>query len=132
MRFNERDLLELGMSKADVATLRAILDHVTGLDEKTTEAGITAAAGGGQAAGTAIIGDINEVSTVVTAGDSVTLPTAVPGYYILIINKGAEAMDVFPAASDNLGAGVDTAVSLAAGTNITYASYDVTNWVTVV
>ena len=50
------------------------------------------------------------------------------GYKIHIINDGAEACDVFPASGDNLGAGADTAASLAAGANITYVAYDATNW----
>ena len=94
-----------------------------------TTAGITAFATGGQANAVLLGSAINEVSTVATTADSVKLVSAEAGIKMTIINNGANAMDVFPATSDNLGAGVDTAVSLAAGANITYISYDVTNWV---
>ena len=90
-------------------------------------AGITADVGSAQG-GNPITTDINEISICATAGDSITLPIAVAGLRITIINNGAEAADVFPASDDNLGAGVDTAASLAAGSNITYASYNTVNW----
>jgi len=100
----------------------------TGLHTRSTTAGITAFATGGQASATQLTTDINELSTVATGGDSVKLPTAAAGLTITVINNGASACDVFPNTSDDLGAGVDTAVSLAAGANITYAAYDATNW----
>ena len=100
----------------------------TGLHKRSVTAGITAFATGGQASAVELTTDINVVSIVGTGGDSIKLPTAVAGYSIIIINNGANAMDVFPNTSDDLGAGVDTAVSLAAGSNITYVSYSATNW----
>ena len=99
----------------------------TGLRTHSGTAGITADVGSAQG-GSPLTTDINEISTCANIGDSVTLPTATAFLRITIINNGANAADVFPASSDNLGAGVDTAVSLAAGANITYASYDATNW----
>ncbi len=92
------------------------------------DAAITAFAGGGQGSAVELTARINEISTVATTGDSVKLRTAVPGLIATIKNNGANAADVFPATGDNLGAGVNTAVSLAAGVKITYESYDSTNW----
>ena len=94
------------------------------------ESGITADTGSAQG-GSPLTKYINEISTCANAGDSVTLPTAVPGLKVIIINNGANAADVFPASGDNLGAGANTAASLASGANITYVSYDSTNWVSV-
>jgi hypothetical protein len=93
----------------------------------SVEAGITADTGSAQG-GSPLTNDLNEISTCANAGDSVTLPTAVAGLRVTIINNGAQACDVFPASGDNLGAGVDAAASLASGSNITYAAYDATNW----
>jgi hypothetical protein len=92
-------------------------------------AGQTADVGSAQG-GLPITTGIIEISTVGTIGDSTTLPTAAAGIIVRIINNGANACDVFPASGDNAGAGVDTAVSLAAGANITYVAYDATNWET--
>lgn len=90
--------------------------------------GLTADAGSAQG-GTPLTSSVNEISTCATTGDSVTLPAAAAGNRVTIINNGANACDVFPASGDNLGAGVDTAASLAAGANITYIAYDATNYV---
>ena len=97
------------------------------LRRKSVTAGITAAVGSAQGDGP-LTTEVNQISTCANAGDAVTLPTAVAGLEVTIINNGAQAADVFPASGDNLGAGVDTAASLAAGANITYVAYDATNW----
>lgn len=62
------------------------------------------------------------------ANDTVTLPTAVTGLRIVVINNGANTLRIFPASGDNLGAGVDTATTLASGSNVVYQAYDATNW----
>ena len=72
--------------------------------------------------------EYNEVSTVTTTNDVVTMPTAVAGLKITVINNGANTMQIFPASGDNLGAGVNTAVTVGSGSNVTYVAYDVTNW----
>lgn len=72
--------------------------------------------------------DINEISTVGNANDVVTLPSAIAGMEIFIINNGANTLQIFPASSDNLGAGVDASTTLIAGATITFVSYDNTNW----
>ena len=102
----------------------------TGLVKRSVAAGVTADTGSAQGDG-AITTDVVQISTCANAGDAVTLPTAVAGLTITVINNGAEACDVFPAASDNLGAGANTAASLAAAANITYVAIDATNWVAV-
>lgn len=108
-------------------TLGAGTSTFTGHVIRSVTAGITADVGSAQG-GSPITTDINQISICANAGDSITLPTAVAGLTITIINDGANATDVFPASGDDLGAGADTAASLAAGANITYVSYDATNW----
>ena len=44
------------------------------------------------------------------------------------IENLAAACDVFPDTGDNIGAGTNTARSLAAGTGVTYASFSGSNW----
>ena len=82
---------------------------------ETSEA-ITAFAGGGQGGAIALVNGYNVLSVVATAGDSVKLPAAFfKGAVVYVKNNGANAADIFPATGDNLGAGVNTAVSIAAG-----------------
>lgn len=117
------------------------LSHITGgveglrLEEASshvlfkyeTHAGITASTTQTQGNGL-LLSSYNEISTVANANDTVTLPSAAAGYKVLIINNGANTLQIFPNTSDNLGAGVDTATTLASGSNVTYFAYDATNW----
>ena len=109
------------------ATTDTLTNKSLTLPKISVAAGVTADVGSSQGDG-AITTDVVQISTCANAGDAVTLPTAAAGLKVHIINDGAEACDVFPASSDNLGAGVDTAASLAAGASITYVAYDATNW----
>ena len=95
-----------------------------------TKSGITASTTQTQIGGTALEHTINEVSTVANIGDTVRLPSAATGIKVVVINNGANALKIFPASGDNLGAGVDTAMTtnLAAGDMITFHAYDATNW----
>jgi hypothetical protein len=90
--------------------------------------GIVAFASGGQASATLLTSSFNIIATVATTGDSVKMPIAKGGYLVVVINDGANACDVFPNTGDDLGAGVDTAVSLAAGNSIMYFCKDSTTW----
>jgi hypothetical protein len=82
---------------------------------------ITAFATGGQGSATQLDESYNVLSVVATTGDSVKLPPVFAIDSVMYIkNDGANAADVFPASGDDLGAGVDTAVSLAAGASISF------------
>lgn len=72
---------------------------------------ITAFAGGGQTSATPLTAAVNRVTTVATQGDSVALPASVAGMEVVVINQGANAMQVF-------GAGTDTINSIATATGI--------------
>tara|TARA_R110000796_G_scaffold87063_1_gene188167 strand:- start:1834 stop:2826 length:993 start_codon:yes stop_codon:yes gene_type:complete len=105
-------------------------ENVGVLQTHQLNAGLTADSGSIQG-GTPLTSTYNQIATCATTGDSVTLPSAAAGNKVTIVNNGANACDVFPASGDNLGAGADTAVSLAAGANITYIAYDTTNYFSV-
>lgn len=96
---------------------------------RDVNAGLTASTTQTQGNG-ALTAEINEVSTVANTSDTVTLPAAVVGLKIVVINNGANAMRIFPASGDNLGAGVNTAMAtnLAATHMVTFIAYDATNW----
>ena len=95
---------------------------------------ITAFATGGQASATQLDESYNVITTVATTGDSVKLPPVFAVNSVVYIkNNGANAADVFPATGDNLGAGLNTAVSLAAGESASFiatvASATWTPWI---
>lgn len=97
------------------------------LAKRSVATGLTADVGSIQG-GNALTKDVNVISTCANVGDATTLPAAVAGLEITILNNGANATDVFPASGDDAGAGVNAAVSLAAAANITYIAIDGTTW----
>lgn len=128
-RISTGDLEPIADATYDIGSSsnRAVDVHLSGIIYHGVTAGITASATQTQGQ-QPLTTEINEVSTVGTTNDVVTLPTAAAGAKCTVINNGANTMQIFPASGDNLGAGVDTAATLAAGSNVTYVAYDATNW----
>lgn len=78
---------------------------------KSYETGITASTTQAQGNGV-LTAEINEISTVANDNDAVTLPTAVEGFETVVMNNGANDLQIFPASGDNLGNGVNASVKL--------------------
>lgn len=76
--------------------------------QSSTDA-ITAHSGGGQASAVLLTTQINRLTTVAANGDSVKLPSAVPGLEIIVINSGAKTAQVFGSGTDTID-GIATAV----------------------
>lgn len=75
------------------------------LAKRSVTDAIAASATQTQAAGTALTTDINRVVTIATTGDAVTLPAAVAGRTITVINAHAtNAVGIFPALGDAINA----------------------------
>jgi hypothetical protein len=81
-----------------------VLGNVTlqGLLFESAQDTITAHAGGGQASAFPLSAEVNRLTTVATAGDSVALPPALPGLTIMIINHGANSAQVFGTSTDTI------------------------------
>lgn len=99
------------------------------LIQRSTVAGITASTTQAQGQGL-LTADVNEIAAVANNNDVVTLPPAVAGLKVLVINDGSNTLQIFPYSGDNLGAGVNTSVALAAGDLVTFTAYNTVNWVT--
>lgn len=111
----------------DSGSSNTVVNAIAGNVSRSIQAGITA--GTTQSQGQVpLTKDINEVSVCANVNDVVTLPAAIAGLSIVIFNNGAQTLQVFPASGDNLGAGVDTSITLIAGKNARFISYDATNW----
>jgi hypothetical protein len=120
--------LVLGDAAADALTVNATTTYAEPInyDNATT---ITAFATGGQASATALTAEINNVTTVATAGDSVKLPAAVAGKHIYIKNSGAAALDIFPASSDSIDAlAINLAIRIQPGSSINFYAKDAIVW----
>jgi hypothetical protein len=93
--------------------------------------GIVAHAGGGQAAATPLRASISRITTCATAADSVCLPRSAGGQFIVVMNAGAAACQVFaaPGSSDTInGVAGSTGVSLAAAKSAAFSSPAVGVW----
>ena len=95
-----------------------------------TRGPLTALAGGGQAGATALKeGHINYVGTVASAADSVLLPKAVRGAYLVVMNTGANSMNVFPGSGQTVNAlAADAAYAVAAAKVVTFFCPTAANW----
>lgn len=100
---------------------------------ESSQDNITANAGGGQANAYQIVSQTARIATVATAGDSIQLPPSASGLELLVINHGANAMQVF----GNLGAGdvIDdqaaaTGVSQMANSLVIYSCATAGKWYT--
>ena len=97
--------------------------------------GITALAGGGQANAITFTKQVNRVTTVGTAADSVKLPKAVPGCQPLVVINAAAAnsMNVFPASGDAVNAlAADAAFAVAANKTVMFFCAVAGTWNTIV
>ena len=99
-------------------------DKIVSLD--TNEA-ITASTTQTQGNG-ALTAQINEISVVANLNDTVTLPAAIKGVEITIINQGANTLQIFPASGHDLGLGTDNPTTLESNKSIEYIAYDDDNW----
>ncbi len=70
----------------------------------STANALTALSGGGQTGATLASANINRFTTVAAVGDSAILPAAKAGLEIMIINDGANDMNIFPASTESIDA----------------------------
>lgn len=94
--------------------------------------GITATNPPAQGSG-ALTADYNEVTTVTAANDCVTLPVARRSRRIVIVNRGANVLQVFPASGDSINNGaVDASITIAVNGAYVFYAFNATKWYTVV
>lgn len=88
----------------------------TFFDLSSTANNITARAGGGQANATPLTATYNRVVTVASANDSVLLPVATVGSRVVVFNRSANSLNVFPTTGGAIAAGGANAAYALAGT----------------
>jgi hypothetical protein len=86
------------------------------------------AAGSDQAGATALTVDYN-VATTVASSTGVKLPTATAGRRIIIVNKGANTLSIYPATGGTIDAlSANAAIQVAANGSIELMASSVTQW----
>jgi hypothetical protein len=92
---------------------------------------ITAHAGGGQTNAQLLNVGVNVVTTVAAAGDSLILPVNVLGQTVIVINRGANYANIFPAVGDSINGGAaNVPIPIFPGTTLTFIGISTTAWST--
>ncbi len=123
--------IDTGLGADGFDTVSLVAGGIAGLRLKELNSGviqapvadvaITAFATGGQASAVALKQSYNVLAVVATTGDSIKLPATFNVNSIVDVkNDGANSADIFPATGDDLGAGLNTAVAVAAGESVTF------------
>lgn len=113
---------------ATLANVTATKLTMSGYILRDIDAGLTASTTQTQGQG-ALTAEFNEISTCANHKDTVTLPAAVAGQRITVVNNGAKILKIFPASSDDLGKGVDTADYIYPGESIEFLAIDGTTYI---
>jgi hypothetical protein len=98
---------------------------ITGGGGFSAVTGLVAHAGGTRAAALPLTACINHITTCATAADSVSLPVAIGGQELTVINSGAASAQVFaaPGTSDTInGVAAATGIALAAAGKAQFVS----------
>lgn len=135
--------IDCGMYREDTNRLGLAAGGVDAVLYQESIGGITAASQNNiglvasvtqtQAGGLVLTSSYNEVATVATTGDALTLqgpPTlaSVTAKHIVVVNNGANDLQLFPALGDDLGAGVNASITVVAGDICILLGRDGTNW----
>jgi len=98
---------------------------------ESSQDNITATAGGGQTNAYQISSQTARVAVVATSGDSVQLPSSAPGLEILLINHGANPMQVFGNGTDQIDdVASSTGVSQMQNSFVLYSCASAGKWYT--
>jgi hypothetical protein len=73
--------------------------------------------------------DINEISVCANDNDVCTLPDAIPGLRVTVINDGAKILQIFPFSGDQIdNAGANISTTLATTKSAVFESYKPGYW----
>ena len=119
----------LQIHREDLGNARFVHDGTSWIeDPKSVTATITANTTQTQGQ-TPLTTRINHVSTVANANDVVTLQAAAAGIDVVVINAGANTLQVFPASGDDIDDGATNAsTTVAAGAVARFFAADATSW----
>lgn len=116
------------VTAGDITVTDGDIQQTTGNYLMSNNVGVTADTGSAQGNGAQTVQFI-EISVCANTGDAITLPGAIAGKQIYVVNRGAQSADVFPATSDNINeTGANTAVAIAANAGRMFLGIDTTHW----
>jgi len=116
---------------ASVALTADITMPTTYFVNNSVAAALTASTTQTQSGGLALVNQVNQVATVANDNDAVTLPEAAVGRQCIVINNGANTLQVFPAADDSINAlAADASVTIPAGESQIFEAISTIVWKT--
>lgn len=107
------DKLSLIAGGIEALQLAEVSNHIIQTNEN--QVGLTASVTQTQAGGLQLLSSYNEIATVANTDDTVVAPSVAAGMRLLIINNGANRLQVFPFLGDDIGEGVNNPITIAAG-----------------
>ena len=90
--------------------------------------GLTASVTQTQAGGLLLLSTYNEITNVANAGDALTAFGVFAGDRLIVVNNGANDLQLFPAVGDDIGAGVNAAITIVAGGVGAFIGRDTLSW----
>jgi hypothetical protein len=99
------------------------------LSAETYSTSATVTAGTNAQGQGALTSDINVITTAAASPSGVTLPTATTGRIVTIINKGANAINVYPATGAYVdGLAINTSIQIPVGSSLQFIASSTTQW----
>ena len=99
------------------------------LNAETYSTSATVTAGTDAQGQGALTSDINIVTTTATSPSGVTLPTATTGRIVTIVNKGTNAINVYPATSAYIDAlSINTSIQIPVNSSLQFIASSTTRW----
>lgn len=99
------------------------------LDAEVYSTSATVTAGTNAQGQGALTSDINVITTAAASPSGVTLPTATTGRIVTIINKGANAINVYPATGAYVdGLAINTSIQIPVGSSLQFIASSTTRW----
>lgn len=99
------------------------------LNDKTTETGITAHAGGGQGSATALTEMYSQIDTCASDGDSVKLLTAEAGFRQIVFNNTSNNVSIFPQSGEYINGTLNAEIQIAAGQTTIFECVSTGKWI---
>ena len=119
----------VAQNDADLDGLPTSVEAGVALDAETYSTAASVTAGTNAQGQGALTADYSVITTASSNPSGVTLPTATTGRRLIVINKGANAVNVYPATSAAIDAGAaNAAISLPVNTGLTFNASSTTQW----
>jgi hypothetical protein len=120
------DILTLPVGGVEALRLAEVSSRI--IQTNANHVGLTASVTQTQGGGLALLSSYNEVATVANEGDALTAFAVTEGIRLVVINNGANGLQLFPASGDDIGAGVNAAITISANSAAVFLGRDATNW----